>query len=66
MTIPLQELVDAAVIEGRVKRIPLGETGRPVRASAGGKPLRTRPETCGYGFQVPRHGFLDEMDGDFS
>ena len=66
MTLPFQELVDAAIAEGRMKRVPVGDTGRPAKVKPDGRPPQVRPETCGSGFQVPRHQFLDEADGEFS
>lgn len=57
------DIIAAAVVEGRVKRIPAGVSGRPVKA----EPLvRFHPALCGKGDRIPRAPYLDELDGDFA
>ena len=60
-----RELIDAAIAAGRVTVIPPGQSSRqPKPAKKCGS--KVRPESCGSGFQLLRHRFLDEMDGDWS
>jgi len=60
-----RDLIDAWVAEGRVKRVPTGESGIVRKPKKPERPTRFRPEHCGKGSAISRHRFLDEIDGDW-
>jgi len=57
----MRTMIDQAVAEGRVNRLPMAEPEQP-------KPGNTKfhPEHCSKGHAVGRARFLDELDGDRS
>lgn len=57
----IQAMIDQAVAEGRVNRLPT-EHAAPIRPCD----AKFHPDTCGRGGAVERAPFLDELDGDKS
>lgn len=59
-------MIDAAIAEGRLTRVPAGVSGIVRKTKAPDAPTRFHPDYLGKGKRVDRHRFLDEMDGDRS
>lgn len=59
-------MIDAAIAEGRLTRVPAGVSGIVRKTKAPDAPTRFHPDYLGKGNKVDRHMFLDELDGDLS
>lgn len=57
----VRQLIDEAVAEGRVNRLPTGYA-RGLISRAG--EVRFHPDMCDRGSPTERSPFLDELDGD--
>lgn len=62
-----RELIDRAIAEGRLRKIPAGVSGREIKATKQSESrTRFRPEHCGAGRQRLARPHLDQLDGDWS
>lgn len=59
-------MIDDAIAEGRINRVPLGVSGIVRKPKVPDAPTRFHPDYLGKGNKVDRHKFLDEIDGDWS
>lgn len=66
MTSPARQLIEAAIAEGRITRVPAGVSGLSRKDKSGETRSTFHPDLCGKGERVSRHNFLDELDGDWA